>query len=307
MIEYSVDVIIPSYKPGHRYQQLLAKLAEQTYPIQRLIVINTGKEFYPADGLQPSNLSLTHIEPREFDHGGTRHRGVTMSDSDLVVFLTQDAVPKDRYLIENFVKAFQEKSVAAVYGRQLASPTDSVLEQITRQFNYPQESRSQTMADLKRLGIKTYFCSNVCAAYRRDIYWKLGGFPTRTIFNEDMIFAASIIKAGYTIRYEASVQVYHSHHYSGLQQFRRNFDLAVSQADNPHIFADVPSEKEGIRLVKKTVSILAEKKQWWRIGELGYISACKYAGYLLGKRYRMLPKRLVRMCSMNQNYWRDTP
>ena len=32
-------------------------------------------------------------------------------------------------------------------------------------------------------------------------------------------------------------------------------------------------------------------------------SACKYAGYRLGKMYRMLPGALVRLCSMNPQYW----
>lgn len=305
MKEYTVDVIIPSCKPDERYRALLTRLADQTWPIRRIIVMNTGEEYYKeADYPRLPNLSLTHIRPEEFDHGGTRHRAVSMSDSDIVVFLTQDAVPKDQFLVENLVKAFQEESVAAVYGRQLAKKTDSLLEQITRQFNYPKESRNKTIADLEKLGIKTYFCSNVCAAYRRQVYLELGGFPVKTIFNEDMIFAASILKAGYTIRYEASAQVYHSHNYTGIQQFHRNFDLAVSQADNPQVFDGIPSEGEGLRLVRKTAAILIRQGKWYLIAKLIYISGCKYAGYFLGKYYKKLPDRMVRAFSMNKNYWK---
>ena len=56
---------------------------------------------------------------------------------------------------------------------------------------------------LRRLGIKTFFCSNVCAAYRREIYEELGGFVKHTIFNEDMIYAAKAVEAGYAIAYAA--------------------------------------------------------------------------------------------------------
>lgn len=59
----------------------------------------------------------------------------------------------------------------------------------------------KSSADLERLGIKTYFCSNVCAAYCREIYCELGGFESGTIFNEDMIYAAKLIKSGYSIAY----------------------------------------------------------------------------------------------------------
>lgn len=69
-----------------------------------------------------------------------------------------------------------------------------------------------------------------------------------------MIYASKVIEAGYAVAYAASAQVIHSHNYTGRQQFRRNFDLAVSQADHPEVFKKYPSEGEGMRLVKRTGS-----------------------------------------------------
>lgn len=107
-----------------------------------------------------------------------------------------------------------------------------------------------------RLGIKTYFCSNVCAAYKRDIFEQLGGFVNHTIFNEDMIYAAGVIQAGYAIAYAADAKVIHSHNYSGWQQFTRNFDLGVSHVQYPAVFDGVPPEGEGMKLVKRPPFIL---------------------------------------------------
>ena len=78
------------------------------------------------------------------------------------------------------------------------------------------------------------------------------GFTGRTIFNEDMIYAAGAIQAGYGVAYVPEARVIHSHNLSPMQQFRRNFDMAVSQAEHPEIFAEIRSESEGIRLVKQT-------------------------------------------------------
>ena len=88
--------------------------------------------------------------------------------------------------------------------------------------------------------------------YRRELYLQLGGFVQKAIFNEDMIFAGELIQKGYGVAYAAEAKVVHSHNYSAIQQFHRNFDLAVSQADHPEVFAGIRSEGEGIRLVKKT-------------------------------------------------------
>src|SRR5699024_10549821 len=216
----------------------------------------------------------------------------------------QDAVPPDRHLVENILKPFEDEMVAAVYGRQIPVPSCNIIERFSRNFNYPQESLKKSKQDLERLGIKTFFCSNVCAAYRRDIYDKLGGFPLHTIFNEDMIFTGELIKAGYTVAYEADAKVVHSHNYTGIQQFHRNFDLAVSQVDNPQIFSGIRSEGEGIRLVKQTMEYLIRRKKYIQVMKLIYISGCKYMGYLLGKKYKKLPRKFVIWCSMNREYWR---
>ena len=300
----TVDVVIPVYQPDEKYARLLKGLAGQTYPVEHIYVMNTGEAYYRASEYPaPENITVKHLTSAEFDHGGTRDRAARMGSSDLVLFLTQDAVPADRNLVENLVRCFADPQVGAAYARQLPAPDCGAIERYTRQFNYPPESRKKTKADLEELGIKTYFCSNVCAMYRRDVYQELGGFPVKTIFNEDMIFAASVIQSGRAVVYAADARVVHSHNYSGLQQFHRNFDMAVSQADHPEIFAGLKSEGEGMRLVKKTAGWLLGHKPWL-LPQLIWVSGWKYFGYLLGKRYRKLPKKAVLWCSMNSRYWK---
>ena len=161
----------------------------------------------------------------------------------------------------------------------------------------------KTQADLEQLGIKTFFCSNVCAAYSRRIFDELGGFIKHTIFNEDMIYAAGAVKAGYGIAYAANARVFHSHDYNCREQFHRNFDLGVSQAQHPEVFAAYPSESEGMRLVRQTVRHLRESGAISQIPRVIMQSGFKYIGYLFGKNYRFLPRRLVVAMSSNKEYW----
>ena len=245
------------------------------------------------------------MKKSEFDHGGTRAWAAELSDAEIMVFMTQDAVPADRNLIENLVKALEkEKMIAAAYARQLPNEMCSFVERYTRSFNYPEKSYVRTQRDLSLYGIKTFFCSNVCAAYKRDIYQKLGGFVRKAIFNEDMIYAGRLIQEGYAVAYAADAKVIHSHNYSCMQQFHRNFDLGVSQAEHPEIFAGVPSEGEGIKLVKKTINYLIQKRKIWLIPGVILQSGCKYAGYLSGKNYRKLPRKMILWCTMNREYWK---
>ena len=305
MENIKVDVIIPVYHPGKEFSVLLERLTEQTAAIHRIIAMNTEENYWNKELEQKYPLlEVHHLKKSEFDHGGTRAWAAELSDAEIMVFMTQDAVPADRNLIENLVKALEkEKMIAAAYARQLPNEMCSFAERYTRSFNYPEKSYVRTQKDLPLYGIKTFFCSNVCAAYKKEIYQELGGFVRKTIFNEDMIYAGKLIQMGYGIAYAADAKVIHSHNYSCMQQFHRNFDLGVSQAEHPEIFAGVPSEGEGIKLVKKTINYLIQKRKIWLIPGVILQSGCKYAGYLSGKNYRKLPRKMILWCTMNREYW----
>ncbi len=304
-----IDVIIPLYKPGRELFTLLDKLKAQTIPANKIILMNTEEKYftqlvYGTDFVNRyKNVKVHHLSKREFDHGATRHVGVSKSGTPVFVMMTQDAVPADEFLLERLVEPLQG-DVAVSYARQLADAKSSVLEQFSRRFNYPEQSCIKSKADLNRLGIKTYFCSNVCAAYRREIYDKQGGFVRHTIFNEDMIYAAGVIGKDYKIAYAAEAKVIHSHNYNCRQQFQRNFDLGVSQAEHPEIFAGIKSESEGKRMVKAATAYLKKNGMMRKIPYF-YLQCCwKYAGYLLGKNYKKLPRKLVLKCTASPTYWK---
>lgn len=306
-----IDIIIPIYKPGEALFTLLDRLEGQSLPPRKIILMNTEEAYFTEllDKLGSGefnrrypNVQVHHVEKRRFDHGGTRREAVGHSEGEVFLAMTQDAMPVDRFLVERLTERLTG-NVAAAYARQLPGPDCSEFERASRRFNYPEASRVKTAADLGTMGIKTFFCSNVCAAYRRDIYEELGGFIGHTIFNEDMIYAAAAVRAGYGIAYEAGARVIHSHNYTNIQQLRRNFDLGVSQAEHPEVFGQASSESEGKRLVKETWRYLKERKRLRRFPGFCVQCAFKYAGYLLGKHYRKLPRRWVMRITMNPEYW----
>ena len=316
-----VDVIIPVYKPDQKFKHLLERLIKQSVKPNIIYLLQTIEDdpaeqseelkesekdiITLAQSLSDSSCSIRciPINKSEFDHGGTRNYGAHLSDADIIMFMTQDAVPDNKDLVKHLLEPFSNPQVAAAYGRQLPRKNAGTIEKYTRTFNYPEKSSIKSKEDLPKLGIKTYFCSNVCSAYRKNAYDNLGGFVTKTIFNEDMIMASAIIQAGYSIAYAADAMVVHSHEYTYIQQFKRNFDLAVSQQQYKEIFSSVKSESEGIELVKQTAKYLADKKQYLLIPDLIFQSGFKYLGYLAGKNYERIPKDIIKKLSMNPQYW----
>ena len=186
MDSVKVDVIIPTFHPKERFLALMEQLEKQVLAVNRIVIVNTEKKAFEAlmdcDTFlkEHPKAMLFHISQDEFDHGKTRNLAVSNSDAEVFVCMTQDALPADEYLTQELCKAlFSDEKIAAAYARQLPEENCSRMERYTRQFNYPEQPSVKTKADLLRLGIKTYFCSNVCAAYKRDIFEQLGGFVTR--------------------------------------------------------------------------------------------------------------------------------
>ena len=300
-----VDAVIPAYKPGTDLRELLDRLLKQTVELGRIIIINTDREFFDESRyLIAPSIEVYHITKAEFDHAGTRDMGIRMSDADYVMFMTMDALPKDRHLVEKLLEGFgMADSIAVSYARQLPKHNCNRIEQITRQINYPPQSRVQTAADAERLGIKAFFCSDVCAMYDTAIYRRLGGFKTPAIFNEDMIYAAGAAEAGYGIAYCADAQVYHSHNYTGREYYRRNFDLGVSQADHPEIFERFNVKGTGLKLVKDSLSQILHKGTPADVWKLFYYSGMKYLGFRKGKNYHKLSLKACIKNSTNREYW----
>lgn len=308
-MDSKIDIIIPVYHPDEKLERLIAQLNRQTKKPEHIWFLQTLDE--PKEDARVRSVleragqaEVIPVSRQEFDHGGTRNLGASHSKAEFMLFMTQDAVPADDRLVETLYQSLVSgQKIAAAYARQLPGEETGALEQYTRTFNYPAESSVKDAGDLERLGIKTYFCSNVCAMYRKSVYEELGGFVTHTIFNEDMIFAASVIGAGYKIAYVADARVVHAHKYTYRQQFSRNFDMAVSQRQFRHIFEQVKSESEGVRLVKSTAGHLLKSGKWYLIPDLVLQSGWKLLGYKCGLRYEKLPRKLVKKMSMNKSYW----
>ena len=300
-----VDAVIPAYKPGHDLRELVEKLLDQTVRLGRIIIINTDREYFDEkEYLIAPAVEVVHITRHEFDHAGTRDMGLRMSDADYVLFMTMDAIPKDNYLVEKLLSGFRRAdNIAVSYARQLPKKDCNRIEQITREFNYPAQSRVQTSDDIKELGIKAYFCSDVCAMYDTSIYRSLGGFKAPAIFNEDMVYAAGALDAGYAVSYCADALVYHSHNYTGRQYYRRNFDLGVSQADHPEIFERFNVKGPGMQLVRKSLAQICRSGTPADIIRLVYYSGMKYLGFRKGKNYHKLSLESCLKHTSDKEYW----
>ena len=256
-----LSVIIPTLNAAKELPGLLDMLEKQSVRADEIIVVDSASDDDTVKICKADNsVKLIQIERKDFDHGKTRDMALRESKGDIVVFLTHDALPADEYLLENLIKPIiNEKSIALSAGRQLPKPDSTHMERLVREFNYPEQSRIRSKEDLAELGIKTFFCSDVCCAYNKAIYLELGGFDYPLKTNEDMFYAAKVIHAGYRISYTADAMVYHSHNFTLKEQYRRNY-IQGYEIEKRKDFLNVGSyQGEGMKLVRFVSARLLKK------------------------------------------------
>lgn len=299
-----LQIIIPIYRPDTKFLRLLSRIKQQSISDIPVLLIDSGKGISYADAIGGMNVEIRHISSQDFNHGGTRQWGIDQcSESDIYVFLTQDAIPADAYAIENLVAVFDDEQVGSAYGRQLPHEGAGIFGRIARAFNYPPESHIYKLEDRKQHGIKTAFISNSFAAYRREAMNEVGGFPNDTILSEDMYVAAKMLLAGWRVAYVADAMVHHSHDYTMLQEFRRYFDIGVFHAREAWIQRDFgKAEGEGKRFVMTEFRSVMRHHPM-SLWEIPLRDGLKYLGYCMGKREAQIPNTWKKKCSMFPQYW----
>lgn len=298
-------LLVPTLNAGPRWRDWISALEVQSCRPSRVLVLDSASTDETVTLAVKAGLEVVPVERRQFNHGGTRQQGVALLGHavDVIVCLTQDAVLADREALEQLVAALAEPQVGAAYGRQLPAGGADPLATHARLFNYSATSRTVTRADQAELGIKTCFMSNSFAAYRLEDLLAVGGFPSGVILGEDSSVAARLLLAGKAIRYQADACVYHSHNYTPLEEFRRYFDTGVFHARERWLLeAFGGAGGEGFRFVTSELRFLLSKAPWLIPSAL-LRTACKLAGYRLGRAEARLPVRLKRHLSMFRGFW----
>jgi rhamnosyltransferase len=296
-------VCIPTLNAGSQAAVLADAIAAQTLQADMILVVDSSSDDGSVETFKRIGARIHSIDRRDFSHGGTRQLGVELlADADLIIFLTQDAIPGS-FAFEKLSRCFDDPQVAAAFGRQLPRPGSGPIEAHARLFNYSGLSRVTTLDDRQTLGIKTVFFSNSFSAYRRIDLMEVGGFPSHLIMGEDTYVAAKMLLAGKKIAYSADAAVIHSHDYSLREEFRRYFDAGVLHSRERWIRDQFGgAENEGLRFVKSEVGYLLECRPILVPSAL-FRTLLKFLGFQLGLRERVLPLALKRRLGMLRTYW----
>jgi rhamnosyltransferase len=297
-----ISILIPTLRAQKYLTEQIQALWNQTRPPAEIVVVDSSSEDETVAMAKKLGCRTEVIPRHQFNHGATRNLAATLARGDALVFLTQDALPANEHFLENLTARLGH-GVSAAYARQIPYPSALPTEVFARTFNYPSTSHDRTARDVERLGVKAFFFSNVASAIERAAFASVGGFPESTIVSEDMLLCSRLLRAGHTVRYEASAQVFHSHNYSLKLQFKRYFDIGVVFRRSPELDVVGSLRGEGLRYVGAQARHLIAGRHWSHLPRSLAESAVKLAGISMGRKEHLLPPSLKRKLSLHAFFW----
>lgn len=298
-------IAIPTYNGGGLWHQTIKNITQYSPADVFVHVIDSSSKDDTASLASEAGFDVLTIAGDDFNHGGTRNLAVKeyIDDYDVVIFLTQDAIPESGF-IEEIISVFDDEEVASAYGRQLPHLNANPIARHARNFNYPTKGYVADKTSIAKMGLKTVFMSNSFSAYRLSVFKKLGGFPSDTILCEDMFYTAKAVMAGYKNVYAANAKVRHSHNYTPIEEFKRYFDIGVFHTDQPWIRDNFGGAGgEGTKfIISELKFLIANGISWLPLAMIN--NFMKIVGYKLGQNYKKLPKVIIKKCSMHKRFWK---
>lgn len=315
-----ISIIIPTCNGGHFLKDLLAGIFSQAVLPDEVIIIDSCSTDCTVDSARKFAaasypVKLMQVPKADFGHGKTRNLAASCAEGDLLVFVTQDALPAHPQWLKNLTEPFLENDDAAcVFGRHLPRPgcNPIIARDIEKHFRsfgsepYLRQKvdwtdRSDVEKYRKRLG---WYCfnSNVNSAVRKSAWEKIRFKDV--IYAEDQLFGKDVIEAGYAKIYARHAEVFHSHSYSLLDFFRRYFDeyrgrkISLKQGAKSNLFLIVPVVMAATLIeIFYIIRSTENRKLFWCLYAPLY-HLCRQSGAWLGEHYERIPIALQKLLSL---------
>ena len=257
----TIDIICPLYK-AEKYIENLQKslLMQENVEINNIKYILTASTDNTENILKELNINYEKIQPTEFSHSLTREKAAKESSADIIVFITQDIIIKDKLWLYYLTKDIEEGICDETYSRQIAK--DNGIEKYTREINYPEQSKIVTKNDVEKLGIKAFFSSDASSAIKREIFEKINYYDGKDLpTSEDMYITYKLIMNGYKVKYCADSVIYHSHDYGVKENYKKYYDIGKFFKQNSFL-DEYNVNKAGGGMAKYVLKRAIQDKNW---------------------------------------------
>ena len=224
---FDVSVVVPTYNGGTQFETMLQALKQQkNCGCVEIVVVDSGSIDGTVELCKQHGVTLLQIPNKQFSHSGARNMGAEMASGDIIVFMTQDALPSSEvWLSEMITPILFGEADAVSCGEECPEGTDLYYRILNfghafyvgmlRDDVLGSKDKCRDNESLRRYAS----LSDVACAIKRSLFLR---FRHRYNFAEDLDLGIRLLSCGYKIKLLANTKTIHGHN--------RNADYYLKRA-----------------------------------------------------------------------------
>ena len=213
--------MVPALNAAATIEGCLAALAEQTVKPGEVIVVDDGSTDSTPEIARRMGAEV--LTQENAGAGAARNRGAKAARGELLLFTDADCAPV-RDWVERLADPLEGDGVVAARGVTASDQPEPAARfaQLEYDEKYRQLARHDSVA----------FVATYSAAYRRDEFWRFGGFDEgfAGATSEDQELSFRLADAGLKIAFVPRAAVRHHHHTTLQAYVRRKFRIGYAKA-----------------------------------------------------------------------------
>lgn len=236
-----ISVLLPVKNGASELRALLPRVLSQSISARiEIVAVDSGSQDDSVQVLRRHGATVLSIPPSRFDHGLTRNLAASHAGGDVLVLLTQRALPADDRWLAPLVGALDaDPEVVGACSRVLPRQDADLLTRLDAErelSSSPARRRAQitdwpayaALTDDARRAFLNFH--TVSAAIRAEA-WRRTPFRSVRTIGEDLLWAREVLEDGWALVHEPGSRVLHSHDYSLAELLARNVDDGVAVHD----------------------------------------------------------------------------
>ncbi|MCR4901946.1 MAG: glycosyltransferase, partial [Butyrivibrio sp.] len=226
----SIDVIIPTFNAGTQLNNLINSLKQQNYKGKiSVIVVDSGSTDDTIDSLnniEGIDLQIICIAKENFSHSYARNLGAEKSQADILLFMTQDAVPENDSWISRMTEPLEREFAAVSCAEDTSGCSDLFYLNASRAYQkyigiYNKDKDCQYLEGMTTEEIRVNSAlNNVACCIKADLFNK---YKFHGEYGEDLDLGKRLIQDGYKLKLLGTVHVKHFHDRRAYYHMKRQF------------------------------------------------------------------------------------
>lgn len=204
-----VSFVIRTKNESRFIGKVLKFLYKQTYNNFEVLIVDSGSTDGTLEVVKKFPVRIIKIKPEDFNFSYALNLGISKARGEYIAIISGHSIPISDEWLENGMRHFRNKKVAAVSGYYTFIPIGYFSRKLGRFFFLPYQ---------RKIEKKCPRMTNTNALIRKDV-WRQYPFDEKLSGSEDYDWASEMLSRGYDVVKDLGFSIFHSHFLLGRFDF----------------------------------------------------------------------------------------